>query len=178
MSALILGCDPGLDGAFVALKDDGSFIKGWIMPVFELKKKKGGTKREIDLLSLRNIMREFKQSAGDLSIHLYLEQSSPMPGEGTVSSAKAGKGFGYIEAMVFCHDIPYSLVHPRKWTTRIHAGTSPDLDAKARSRQVVARLYPGLDLRATERCRNQHEGLVDALLIARYGSETLREVVA
>ena len=31
------------------------------------------------------------------------------------------------------------------------------------------RLFPGVNLKATERCRKDHDGIAEALLIAEYG---------
>jgi hypothetical protein len=43
-------------------------------------------------------------------------------------------------------------------------------DCKKMSELAAKRLFPNVDLRATERCKISHDGIVDALLIAYYGS--------
>ena len=67
--------------------------------------------------------------------------------------------------------IECKLVTPSTWTKTMHKDLSRRLSAKDRSTHVISQLYPKIDLRASKRARIQHDGLIDAILIARYGLE-------
>lgn len=167
MTAHILGIDPGLDGGLVWLAPDGEVRATIIMPTVRVTK----TKRMLDGRALIALMRQWAPETQ----HAWVERSAAFPrnkdGSGAAGAASAWT-MGYmacaVEMALIAADVPYTLTAPHQWTKAMHAGVSADTPKK-RSQIAVQRLYPGIDLRASERARKQHEGLVDALLIASYG---------
>lgn len=108
--------------------------------------------------------------------HVFVEKAQVMPSkgraQGSVGMFNYGDGFGQIKGILAAMRIPYTLVPPRTWTKVMHAGCDVG-DPKARSLEAVRRLFPNIELRRTDRCRNLDEGFIDALLIAEYGRRFL-----
>lgn len=99
------------------------------------------------------------------------------------SSAKATFSFGYVcgatEAMLIAHDIPYTKVNPKKWQKEMwegipvqkkpsSSGKTMVNDTKLMSLMAAKRLFPEVDLRASNRSKIPHDGKVDSLLLAEY----------
>ena len=95
------------------------------------------------------------------------------------ASAKATFNFGWIvgaiEGILASCSIPYVKVQPKEWQKEMLVGIhkitkqgKKSTDTKAMSLLAAKRLFPNEDLRATERCTTEHDGKVDALLLAEY----------
>ena len=106
------------------------------------------------------------------------------------SSAKATFSFGEIngllKGLLIANKIPYHLVQPKKWQSAIwdnkdmvvsykaviirgKATTKKEVNTKQTSLNAAKRIFPMVDLRKTERCKNFDDNKVDSLLIAEYG---------
>ena len=157
---MILGIDPGLSGA-IAIYENGKVQETFVMPVIKVTK----TKREIDLVSLVSILKTVSTDS-----HAFLEKVHAMPGQGVSTMFKMGRTYGMIEAILATLAIPYTLVAPRAWTKEMHQGVIGD-KPKAKSLMACKRLFPSVNLLATDRSRVAHDGIVDAVLIASYGSK-------
>lgn len=92
-----------------------------------------------------------------------LEHVGAMPGQGVTSMFNFGQNFGYIKGLLEAFQIPYELVRPQKWKKEF--GITRD---KNSSVEVCKRLFPGVSLRRTERCRKDDDGMAEALLMALY----------
>lgn len=92
-----------------------------------------------------------------------LERVGAMPKQGTSSTFAFGENFGFIQGMLTAFSIPFQLVPPRKWKGEF--GLNSD---KQRSIDVCRRLFPGVDLRRTDKCRTDDDGMAEALLMAEY----------
>lgn len=142
-----VGIDPGAHGAF-AMLDVGT----------------------VDVLPLD--MEEFTAAMRRLDpkqTRVVLEHVSAMPGQGVVSMFSFGTGWGRIMGVLDALRIPYELVRPQKWK-RAFSVTGD----KNSSIAVAKRLFPGIDLRRTDRSRKDDDGLAEALLMAEYARRTLR----
>lgn len=93
-----------------------------------------------------------------------LEKVGAMPGQGVVSMFTFGEGYGYIQGVLEAHKIPYELVHPKKWKKEFSITQDKNL-----SIDVAKRLFPCVSLKATPRCKKDHDGMAEALLMAEYG---------
>lgn len=156
---IFVGVDPGLSGGIVAIDSDLNLLGKFVMPTT--------AKKLLDLLAVCKIFLVFLPEGEKVKV--FLEEVHSMPKQGVASSFKFGRVFGAIEGVLTALNIPYELVSPQKWQNKIHVGIKKELPPKKRSSIAVSKLFPRLDLRATERCKKPHEGLVDALLIAMYG---------
>ena len=97
-----------------------------------------------------------------------LEHVGAMPGQGVTSMFHFGENFGYIKGLLEAFEIPYELVRPQKWKKEFSI-----TGEKNSSIEVCNRLFPGVDLRRTERCRKDDDGLAEALLMAEYARRRL-----
>lgn len=158
-----LGIDPGLRGAMILLSEDEEIIGRWPMPVIGNK---------LDLHGVDRVIREVKRLSPRVKV--YMELVSARPGQGVVSVFTFGAVSAAVEMACVCHDLPLVKVTPVKWQTVMHAGVPKTLEPKERSLMAVKRLFPTEDLRASQRCKVFHLGLVDALLMAAYGIADLR----
>lgn len=160
----ILGIDPGLDGGIAMM--DGSRLSMELGRIsIEPMPTTGGTKRSVDGGSLCVLLRGW---IIDKPIdHVFLERVGAMPGQGVTSMFNFGEGYGVIKGVLSALHIPYTLVSPQKWQNAIGVAKSKDTKGAAATR--AAQLFPGVDFRASARCRKPHDGMVDAALIAAYG---------
>lgn len=94
----------------------------------------------------------------------YLEKVHAMPKQGVSSTFNFGMNFGFIQGVLKAYGIPYELVTPQKWKKEFSCTSD-----KNTSIEVCKRLFPNVNLKATERCKKDHDGMAEALLIAEYG---------
>lgn len=107
--------------------------------------------------------------------HTFIEKCQSFPKQGITSAFNYGVHFGELLGVVQAIGLVHTLVPPKTWTKVMHAGTK-DAGPKARSLEAVRRLFPHINLLATERCKKPHDGMIDALLIAEYGRRQLAGV--
>lgn len=94
-------------------------------------------------------------------VHAVVEHVGAMPGQGCVSMFNFGTSFGWLQGMLEALGVPYELVRPAKWKREFSCTSD-----KNTSIEVAKRLFPGVDLRRTERCTKDHDGKAEALLLA------------
>jgi len=150
----VLSCDPGMGGA-VCVLEEGSFDF--------LEMPRIGKQLDLGALALW-----IGQKRGVIA-HAFIEQVGARPGQGVSTMFKFGRCYGAIEGIVAALGIPYTLVHPSKWTKEMHAGIEGGQSGKERSALAAARLFPHVDFRPSERCKKPHDGFVDCALLAEYG---------
>ncbi len=142
-----VGIDPGAKGAFAVL-DDGAVD---VLP--------------LDMDAFTAAMRRLDPK----NTRVVLEHVSAMPGQGVVSMFSFGTGWGRIMGVLEALRIPYELVKPQKWKKAFSVTSD-----KNSSIAVAKRLFPGIDLRRTERSHKDDDGLAEALLMAEYARRMLR----
>lgn len=91
-----------------------------------------------------------------------LEHVGAMPGQGVTSMFSFGENFGYLKGLLEAFEIPYELVRPQRWKKEF------GISGKNQSVEVCKRLFPGVSLRRTERCKKDHDGMAEALLMAEF----------
>ena len=153
---VIIGIDPGLTGAIAILNSsDQSIIRLEDMPVIP-----DGRKKKVSGHGLKQILGVHSRHEIDM---VYLEQVGARPGQGVVSMFSFGRSVGAVEAAVSVMGLPLTYVSPQKWK-RAAGLLRADKDA---SRGRVLDLYPSADV-----LRKKDNGRADAVLIARYGSQS------
>lgn len=141
-----IGIDPGKTGAIAVMDDDGILC----LEQFNVDK-------YVDVLSYVG------QSTSVKDIKVCLEKVGAMPGQGVVSMFNFGHNLGVIEGILSALRIPYQLVPPQTWKKEFSLTGD-----KAKSIEVCKKLFPWVDLRATDRSRKPSDGLAEALLMAEY----------
>jgi crossover junction endodeoxyribonuclease RuvC len=152
----VIGIDPGITGA-IAVFSEGRLIYVQDLPTIEVVVAKGTRKRQ-NAAALADLI---FVSGPD---HIYLEEVSTRPGEGAVGAFSFGRGFGQIEGIMAGLNIPYTLVRPQKWKTKL--GVPAD---KGGARMIASRLFPDF---AEQFARVKDDGRAEAAMIALYGHQT------
>lgn len=153
----IIGIDPGLTGAVVAL-GNGCVPRISDTPTFEARK---GKKNKTDYLPAE-MAELIRTCAVGASVHAYIEQVSAMPGQGVTSMFGFGKGFGLWLGILAALQVPYTLVTPQAWKKAMMHGKGDKDAARIRAQE----LFPGC---VSQLSRKKDIGRADALLIAEYG---------
>lgn len=145
---IYIGIDPGKSGALCVLSEGNvTYMTNW------------------DPFYYREALRGFSGGANTVCC---LEHVGAMPGQGVTSMFHFGENFGYIKGLLEAFQIPYELVRPQKWKKEFSITGD-----KNSSIEVCKRLFPGVDLRRTDRCRKDDDGMAEALLMAEYAKRRL-----
>lgn len=139
---IYIGIDPGKDGAMAFISDVVPDVK--IVPYEEQ--------------AYRNALKSFNEK----NAKVCLEHVTAMPKQGVTSMFSFGDNFGYIRGLLAANNIPYELVRPHKWKKEF------SISDKNQSIEVCKRLFPNVTLRRTDRCKKDHDGMAEALLMAEY----------
>ncbi len=156
----ILGCDPGLDGAFVILNDGVTDVK--IMPT----RKRMMSSKTIDEIALKEFVQYFTTFK---DIKVVMEKLSNTGGR--TGSFAFGDGYGLVRGMLIYAGLPVHYVRPQQWKKDIMPGMPAD---KIASCVVAARLYPEIKPYMTKPRGGLHDGVGDALCIAEWGKRNLK----
>ena len=144
---MIVGIDPGLEGALAIVDDDGALIDAQDLPHIE---------KVLDALDLTNILRDLHMTSQDIVV---VERVQAMPQNGSIGNFKLGYSFGVISGVVKSLGIPMDTSTPAMWKKRMGlSGKTKDA-----SRLLVRDLFPDKrDLFA----RMKDNGRSDAVCIA------------
>ena len=153
-----IGIDNGLDGAIAAIYHGTNAVVLEAMPTI-----KAGSKR---LYDVNAVVKTLTHLSLDIYCFAVLEKAQAMPKQGVSSMFSLGTGYGIMQGVLAALGISYQIAHPRRWQSAL-CGDLPGT-TKERALAACKRLFPEIDLRATERARKPHKGIVDALLIAEY----------
>lgn len=147
----VVGVDPGLSGALVAV--EGSRVVSLLdMPTIPI-----GTKRKVDAYAIVSWLTEL----GPVD-HVVLEDVGTMPGQGIVSAFNFGLGVGVIQGVLTSLARPWSTVRPQVWTRVLGVGAD-----KGVHRLHAQRLFPeSADLFS----RVKDDGRADGALMAHWWS--------
>jgi hypothetical protein len=157
----VMAIDPGLTGAFAIIDRDSVIVEP--MP--------NNADGKIDLQELKRLFMHYASSI----THCYIEMSTMRPGQSAQSTFSTGRTFGTLEGMLVCLGIKYTPIQSSVWSKAYDHGVTEKVASKRyplikkARRGIVAELYPNIDLRRTKNCKNADSGMVDALLLARYG---------
>jgi len=165
---IYIGIDPGINGALAALGKD--WQRANVMPI--VAGIAGGTKSTLDIGAIVHWLKTAIHN--DLlnvneEVLVGLEKVSAMPKQGITSAFNFGQTYGILKGIVVTLGYPLELVRPQAWKKIILEGTLKD---KSAAIQYIKQRYPDLNLKATERCRVDHDGMADAICIAAYLERT------
>lgn len=149
---LILGIDPGLQGALAFLTPAGA------LTVHDMPVIRPGKRGIIDRVELARII----DAAGPIAA-AYVEHSGVRPGEGGVGAFSYGHGRGVIIGILTAHFIPIFEPHPVTWkkAAAIRAGSGKD--ASLAMAKAIWQKDAGLFARLKD------NGRADSALIGLYG---------
>ncbi len=138
---MIIGIDPGKNGAATFLDDDAQVL---------------------DVLSFGNLTEHdiysgIAEWTEDTQTFAFIEQVHSMPKQGVVSSFKFGVGYGFLLGLLTALKIPFERVTPQKWQKVLGCLSHGDKNiTKAKAQE----LFP---------VQKWTHGTADSVLIAEYG---------
>lgn len=172
---IVIGVDPGMNGAIVAMDITNNKIHKHIIPRISKN-------APIDAHELADIFRHYHVMTCEK--HVIIEEVHAMFGSAAKSTFNFGFVCGQIRQCVVTLKMRYSMVQPKTWQKSLHEGIpiikklkkgnkKETKDTKAMSLMVVKNLFPDIELRTPNKSggfyKNPHDGIVDALLIAEWG---------
>jgi len=167
MNKLIIGVDPGINGAtaFIELDSKYNTINTIFLstPSIQRVNKKG---RAIACPALVKSIQGILVKYPKHEKYAILESVHSISGQGISSSFTFGKTVGIVEGIFTTLEIPITLVTPQAW--KKHFGLLKQ--EKDASRQYVIALYPELSKQFKLK---KHTDKADAFLIALYGVKLL-----
>jgi hypothetical protein len=179
MNRTYIGLDPGKGGALVAIYPTGGMIKRKF-PTIGKEYDVNGLRKLIDMAA-NPIGEDFFE--GPHQPIAIIEDVHAIFGSAAGATFTFGFGKGLLIGIVAALGLPYCLVQPKIWQKEMYQGIPEirkpgtetakgyrqgPLDTKKMSLMAAQRIYPNVDLRATERAVNPDEGIVDALLLATF----------
>lgn len=149
----IVGIDPGLRGAIVAMETaTGTLIDR--VPLTD------------EILTTYRYLHDLKRKYPTLMVAL--EKPTVIKGRSSlVGSFTMGRNFGALEAAVRLLYVPCHIIPPVTWTSEMHKGADGS-DPKAKSLSIAKRLWPWEKFTFRESQIKPHDGIVDAMLIAEF----------
>ena len=158
---IIVGIDPGYKGAIATLNGKGKLRRILPMPIIKV-----GNKNQLD----ENAICKFLERRLISIEHVFIEAVHSMPKQGVASTFAFGAGWGILRGICVGLHLPYTLVHSRSWKKVMCRDVPKGKDAGI---LVAKRIWPGVILLPSTRCRKDSDGMADALLIAEYGRRTI-----
>lgn len=150
----IIGIDPGISGAMVAINPATSEYVGYTsMPVLLANGKK-----TIDALAISKWLATCTRDG--MEVVAVLENVHAMPGQGVTSMFSFGRSFGAIEGVLGALAIPYVHVSPQKWKSK-SGFHSKDKDEP---RSALIRRFPQWE---ELKLKGKGQALADAYFIAK-----------
>ena len=184
MSEYYLGVDFGKEGGLALLNPCGEIEKISAMPITTKKvKQKSGkvkTESELNFRELKHFIMKCDSEIGTDTLKVYGEKLKPIYNVSNKATFGLGEIYGSTKAVFSSYGLDVSLVEAVKWQEhiwqeykikRINKKGKKARDTKAMALDAVQLIYPGLDFRKNSRCKKPHDGIVDAVLIARYAME-------
>ena len=149
---IYIGIDPGKSGAIAIIKSGDVMLSPFSEDIY------------------KDWLYDISKS-GEKSFCV-LEKVGAMPGQGVTSMFNFGTNFGYIQGLLKAYEVPFELVTPQKWKKE-YSVTSD----KNTSVAVAKRIFPDVNLKKSDRCKKDDDGLAEALLMAEYARRHMaREV--
>lgn len=148
ISLIYIGCDPGKSGAMAVITPDTEIVFPF------------------DLDGYRNALEGLRGFSDNC--RCCLEHVWGIKGQAAGASFNFGENYGFIQGLLTAYSIPYELVTPQKWKKEFQITGD-----KNSSIAVCKRLFPGVSLRRTDRCRKDDDNMAEALLMAEYARRKL-----
>lgn len=166
--AIILGVDPGMRGAWVAINEKSELVSRIVVPRIS----KTGP---VDIPELINWMESLSLKNYERVILSY-EDVHPLYGVSVSSTGSLMEAKGIIEGIFYSasrslKNASIVPLTPKKWQSTVwlthdKVMAASKVDTKATSLTAAKRLWPGDGFLASPKSKVAHDGIVDAMLIA------------
>jgi len=150
-----IGCDPGSEGAFAMIPEDG----------------------EVEVYPMdRELLR---QKCSDWCMDecmACVEKVSSSPQMGVKSAFTFGGNYEMVKTMLYAFYIPFAETPPNKWKAEFSIKLGKDVskaDKKKADIDCAKKLFPKVSLHRTPKSRTDDDNYADALLLAAYAKRRL-----
>lgn len=150
---IYIGIDPGKRGGYAVILGNGKVdVSSWDDERF--------------VFSMRLLRQDVEEP---LSAIAAVEKVGAFSGQGVKSMFSFGHSLGFIEGVLSGLGIPYQLIPPVTWKRSF---SLIGKDKKA-SIETCQKLFPELNLMATEKSRVPSDGMAESALLALYAKRNL-----
>ena len=153
----IIGIDPGVTGALVAVHLDGKLEDWMLMPTY-----KDGRRHRTDL----NAVQEFIERNCWTRGRVFVEKVGPMPGDTPMTAWTFGANEAIVVAAARYHGVEF--IQPKKWQAALLHGMPRSGRGQIKKSAVKAAIGLHPELEATMKLK-KNWGVADAACIAELG---------
>jgi hypothetical protein len=163
-----IAIDPGSKG-FITIRHDNGLFE--FIP--------------IEGCNIHNLALKFQQLHISKDVFAVMEEVHAIFGSSAKATFAFGEINGLLKGLLIATGIPYQLVQPKTWQKEIWINqdmvvehkkvvvkgveqSRKEVNTKQTSFNAAKRLFPDIDLRKSERCRNWDDNKVDSLLLCEY----------
>lgn len=163
---VIISIDLGINGGISVIDMKGEIISFRVMPTM----KEIVNKKEKEMLDKIAISILFSALFNDFSVKaIVMEKMVAMPNQFPQTAMSLGFASGFFHAIAALNYIACIEYRPAEWQKEMFKGINYTKDqTKQASIQVATKLYPGLNFKKSDRCKNYHDGITDSILIGLY----------
>lgn len=156
---IVIGIDPGLDGALVFVNSKGIARGMTLIPTIG-----EGRGRRVNL----KLFTEKLSKLPTTGVYAFLEVPNAMPGQSSIATAKQFRIIGQIEGVLAGLNIPYMIVNPLTWTAWCHSKKSGE-KSKEKTRLAFNANFNELKVHLEKMPDWKAQAIMDASMIARWG---------
>lgn len=164
---LVVGIDPGLDGAIALYSPGAALLSVHDMPT--LATGKGAAGRTVNGRAIHDLLYPYRAVVTAASV----EQVGGVGKQSAARSFQFGLGTGIVHGVLHSLGIGFTLVPPQTWKRHFglkRQAEETDSHFKARSRAVATQRFP---LFSEYWPLAKHDGRAEAFLIAVYKAESI-----
>lgn len=145
--SIYIGLDPGKKGAMAIMGYSNTTGERYMMKIIPFDP--------------QEYIKTLKQFNGAT---VCIEHVHSLPREGVKSVWSFGQTYGWLLGVLDAVGLSYQTVPPNLWKKDFSLLRTE----KKQSIEVCKRLFPGIELKRTDRCRNDDDNMADAALICEY----------
>ena len=145
--SIYIGLDPGKKGAMAIMGYSNTTGERYMMKIIPFDP--------------QEYIKTLKQFNGAT---VCIEQVHSLPREGVKSVWSFGQTYGWLLGVMDAVGLSYQTVPPNLWKKDFSLLRTE----KKQSIEVCKRLFPGIELRRTDKCRTDDDNMADAALICEY----------
>lgn len=145
--SIYIGLDPGKKGAMAIMGYSNTTGERYMMKIIPFDP--------------QEYIKTLKQFNGAT---VCIEQVHSLPREGVKSVWSFGQTYGWLLGVLDAVGLSYQTVPPNLWKKDFSLLRAE----KKQSIEVCKRLFPGVELRRTDKCRTDDDNMADAALICEY----------
>ena len=167
---IYMGIDPGYKGGIAFYSHTKNRLLTLEMPVQKTTTKIKGKKRTKTIYNCYQIKRYLEIYEPDCIV---IEKQHLSAGDGKISNTAIVGGYNLLKGMAYMYlrkEEQLIDVHPLTWHKAVLGKARMDREESKRlADQTAIRLFPNHNFKRTERCKINHDCMIDAALLAWYG---------